>query len=135
MSRALSVDLRERVLVAVAAGATHRQAAERCRQCCQREPLAGFGPGAGQYAWPRALGGARIEAYKTLILSLRAATPDMTLEEMRQALAERGHVFGFGTLRRFFKRHRITRKKDSPCERAGAAGHGEASASLVRGSA
>jgi transposase len=118
MSRALSVDLRERVLVAVAAGATHRQAAER------------FGVSAASVSrWralaqkqgdarPKALGGdrrsGRIEACKTLVLSLQAATPDMTLEEMREALAERGHVFGFGTLQRFFKRHRITRKKRQP---------------------
>lgn len=102
------------------AGATHRQAAER------------FGVSAASVSrWralareqgdvrPRALGGdrrsGRIEACKTLILSLRAATPDMTLEEMRETLAERGHVFGFGTLQRFFKRHRITRKKACPRE-------------------
>ena len=115
MSRALSVDLRERVLAAVAAGATHRQAAER------------FGVSAASVSrWraltreqgnarPKALGGdrrsGRIESCKALILSLQAATPDMTLEEMRQALAERDHVFGFGTIQRFFKRHRITHKK------------------------
>ena len=118
MSKALSVDLRERVLVAVVAGATHRQAAER------------FGVSAASVSrWralareqgdarPKALGGdrrsGRIEACRTLILSLQAATPDMTLEEMREALAERGHVFGFGTLQRFFKRHRITHKKRQP---------------------
>ncbi|WP_422679954.1 IS630 family transposase [Chelatococcus albus] len=115
MSKALSVDLRERVLAAVAAGATHRQAAER------------FGVGAASVsrwrtlerlqgkAQPKAPGGdrrpGRIEACKTLILSLLEETPDLTLEEMRQALAERGHVFGFGTIQRFFRRHRITRKK------------------------
>ncbi len=118
MSRALSVDLRERVLAAVAAGATHREAAER------------FGVSAASVSrWrrlereqgdvrPKALGGdrrsERIEACKALILALRDETPDITLEEMRQALAERGHVFGFGTIQRFFKRHRITRKKRPP---------------------
>jgi hypothetical protein len=30
---------------------------------------------------------------------------------MRQALAKRGHHFGFGTIQRFFARHAITRKK------------------------
>lgn len=118
MSRALSVDVRERVLAAVAAGATHRQAAAR------------FGVSAASVSrWrklerehgdvrPKALGGdrrsKRIEAVKGLILSLREETPDMTLEEMGQALAERGHAFGFGTVQRFFKRHRITRKKRLP---------------------
>ncbi|KAF0142278.1 MAG: Transposase [Rhodospirillaceae bacterium] len=41
-------------------------------------------------------------------------TPNMTIEEIRQALSDRGHVFGFGTVQRFLKRHRITRKKRLP---------------------
>jgi transposase len=118
MSKALSVDLRDRVLVAVSAGATHREAAER------------YGVSAASVSrWralvreqgdvrPKPLGGdrrsGRIEACKALVLSLIEETPDMTLEEMREALAGRGHVFGFGTLQRFFKRHRITRKKRPP---------------------
>ncbi|EPX87765.1 Transposase [Rubellimicrobium thermophilum DSM 16684] len=104
--------------MAVAAGATHRQAAAR------------FGVSAASVSrWrrrkreqgdvrPKALGGdrrsKRIEAVKGLILSLREETPDMTRDEMRQALAERGHAFGFGTVQRFFKRHRMTRKKRLP---------------------
>lgn len=118
MSKALSVDLRDRVLVAVSAGATHREAAER------------YGVSAASVSrWralvreqgdarPKPLGGdrrsGRIEACKALVLSLIEETPDMTLEDMREALAGRGHVFGFGTLQRFFKRHRITRKKRPP---------------------
>jgi transposase len=66
-------------------------------------------------ARPKALGGdrrsARIEAHKALILSVLAETPDITIEELRQALADRGHRFGYGTIQRFFERHRITRKK------------------------
>ena len=45
------------------------------------------------------------------ILSLLEETPDITIEELRQALGERGHRFGFGTIQRFFVRHAITRKK------------------------
>src|SRR5690606_19153602 len=115
MSKALSLDLRTRVLAAVADGLSHRQAGERfgvsaasvsrwrAREREQGEPL------------PKALGGdrrsGRIDACKSLILSLLEATPDITLEEMRQALAKRGHHFGFGTIQRFFARHAITRKK------------------------
>lgn len=115
MSKALSLDLRTRVLVAVAGGLSHRQAGER------------FGVSAASVSrWrarereqgnprPKALGGdrrsGRIDACKELILSLLEETPDITIQEMRQALAERGRVFGFGTIQRFFKRHRITRKK------------------------
>jgi transposase len=115
MSRALSLDLRTRVLAAVAGGLTHRAAGER------------FGVSAASvsrwrgleriqgHARPKALGGdrrsGRVDACKDLILSALAETPDITIEEMGRALADRGHVFGFGTIQRFFERHKITRKK------------------------
>jgi transposase len=115
MSRALSLDLRERVLAAVAAGASHRQAGER------------FGVSAASVSrWralarvqgdarPKALGGdrrsGRIEAHKETILAELDRVPDITIEELRRVLSARGLVFGFGTLQRFFARHRITRKK------------------------
>ncbi|WP_461381787.1 IS630 family transposase [Devosia indica] len=115
MSKALSLDLRTRVLAAVASGLSHRQAAERfgvsaasvsrwrARERDQGAPL------------PKALGGdrrsGRIDACKVLILSLLEETPDITIEELRQALSVRGHRFGFGTIQRFFVRHAITPKK------------------------
>ena len=89
MSKALSLDLRTRVLGAVADGLRHRQAGER------------FGVSAASVSrWrarereegeprPKVLGGdrrsGRIDACKALILSLLEETPDITLEEMRQA--------------------------------------------------
>ena len=115
MSTALSVDLRTRVLSAVAGGASHREAAAR------------FGVSAASVSrWralerrqgnvrPGPLGGdrrsARIEAQAELILALLADTPDITVEELRMALLKRSHAFGYGTLQRFFARRRITRKK------------------------
>lgn len=115
MSKALSVDLRLRVLAAVEAGASHRQAAER------------FGVSAASVSrwralvrekgapYPGPLGGdrrsARVEAQGELIRALLDETPDITVEELRATLAERGHAFGYGTLQRFFRRHGITRKK------------------------
>ena len=115
MSKALSLDLRERVLGAVAAGASHRQTGERfgvsaasVSRWRRREREQGN-------AKPRALGGdrrsGRIEAQSALILELLETRPDQTIEELRRALAERGHRFGFGTLQRFFARHGLTRKK------------------------
>jgi transposase len=118
MSKALSIDLRERVLSAVAAGATHREAAER------------FGVSAASVSrWralereqgdarPKALGGdrksGRIDAHKNAIVEALGPEADRTIEEVRQALREQGLVFGFGSLQRFFKRHAITRKKRPP---------------------
>lgn len=115
MSKALSVDLRARVLGAVAQGASHREAAARF----------GVSP-ASVSRWrrlereqgdirPGPLGGdrrsSRIEAHATLILQVLEEMRDATIEELRAALGKRGHWFGYGTWRRFFQRHRITRKK------------------------
>ena len=125
MSKALSLDLRLRVLAAVEAGASHRQAAER------------FGVSAASVSrWrtlarekgeprPGPLGGdrrsGRIEAQGGLIRTFLTATPDLTIEELRRALLERGHAFGYGTIQRFFARHALTRKKRlrTPASRTG----------------
>ena len=115
MAKALSVDLRTRVLRAVEQGATHREVAAR------------FGVSAASVSRWRALlnaqgdvrsgplGGdrrsARIERQAHLVIGLLEQKGDATIEELRSALAAQGHKFGYGTLRRFFARHRITRKK------------------------
>jgi transposase len=118
MSKALSVDLRVRAVAAVSAGATHRQAAgrfgvsaasvSRWRCLVQQQGDARPGP----------LGGDRrsgaIEAQAGLIQALLDQTPDITIEELRRALGAQGHWFGYGTVHRFFRRHRITRKKRRP---------------------
>ena len=115
MAKALSIDLRQRVLAAVDGGLSCRQAAERfgvsaasaIRWHDRRRREGHFGP--------KALGGdrrsGRIEAHGELILSLVAETPDITLGELRAKLAEQGMGVAISTLWRFFKRHGITRKK------------------------
>jgi transposase len=93
MSKALSLDLRTRVLAAIAGGLSCRQAAQR------------FGVSAASAirwrslerrqgdARPKALGGdrrsRRIEAHAALILALGEATPDIILVELKAALANR----------------------------------------------
>jgi transposase len=115
MSKPLSLDLRIRVLAAVTAGASHREAGER------------FGVSAASVSrWrnlerqqgdarPKALGGdrrsGRIETHNGTILAMLKATPDIAIEELRRSLAEKDLVFGEGTIRRFLARHGITRKK------------------------
>lgn len=121
MSRALSVDLRIRVLGAVAAGAMHREAAER------------FGVSAASVSrWrkrgreqgdprPEALGGdrrsIRIEAHHEAVMAALGPDRDATIEDVRTSLAKQGLIFGFGTIQRFFARHAITRKKDRARDR------------------
>src|SRR3954454_15274979 len=99
MSKALSVDLRVRVLAAVSAGATHREAADR------------FGVSAASVSrWrkrereqghprPKALGGDRrsnrIEACHEAVMTALGPDRDATIEEVRVSLTKQGFVFGF----------------------------------------
>jgi len=115
MSKPLSLDLRVRVLATVKAGASHREAGERfgvsaasVSRWRNRERQQGD-------ARAKAIGGdrrsGRIEVHKETILAVLKAAPDLAIEELRRRLAEKGLVFGEGTIRRFFERHGITRKK------------------------
>jgi transposase len=117
MSTALSLDLRVRVLASVEDGASHREAAarfgvsaasvSRWRTLARRQGDARSGPLGGD----RRTG--RVEAQARTILGLLEAAPDITIEELRRALADRGLGFGFGygTIQRFLIRHDMTRKK------------------------
>ena len=115
MSKALSVDLRERVLAAIDEGMSCRGAAAR------------FGVSAASaIRWralsrqtgdvrPGPLGGdrrsGRIEAQSEVILGLIESKPDVTLAEIEAALAERGVVVSSTSIWRFFDRRGITLKK------------------------
>ena len=115
MAKVLSLDLRERVVQAVSAGMSRRQAAERfgvsaasAIRWCARQRASGS-------LAAKPMGGdrhsARIEAHADLILALVAEAEDITLMELQAKLASQGHRFGIGTLWRFFDRHAITWKK------------------------
>ena len=115
MSTPLSMDLRVRVLAAVASGLSQRQAGER------------FGVSAASVSrWralereqgdarPKPMGGDQrsheIEADSELILALYEAERDITLQELRSALSACGIAVGYGGLWRFFERRGITVKK------------------------
>ncbi|WLA40841.1 IS630 family transposase [Bradyrhizobium elkanii] len=115
MTRALSVDLRQRVVAAIDGGLSCRQAAER------------FGVSAASaIRWrsrlkevgdivPKRQGGdrksQRIEAHSQLILDAVTAKPDITLAELRELLKRRGISAGIASLWRFFQRRKITLKK------------------------
>jgi len=115
MARALSVDLRCRVVDAIERGLSCRLAAERfgvsassaIRWSSRLKQL-------GSVA-PKPQGGdrrsGRIEAEAAFLLGQVAATPDITLAELQAKLKARGLGVGIGTLWRFFHRRRITFKK------------------------
>lgn len=115
MPSALSVDLRERVVAAIEAGSSRRQAAKR------------FGVGAASaIRWherfrqegritPKPMGGdrnsQRLEAQAALILRTNEDHPLSFLRELRDRLSEHGVRASTSSLSRFFARHGITRKK------------------------
>lgn len=122
MSFALSGDLRERVLAAIEAGMSGRQAAVRfavspasvSRWRARVRETGSCAPGA--------LGGDRrshqIEQHGEVILALVRETPDQTLKELRSRLAEKGLPIGYGGLWRFLDRHQIAFKKNRARQRA-----------------
>lgn len=115
MGRALSQDLRDRVVAAIEAGLSCRAAAERFgvgvatairwRQMALAHGRAVAGkPGGDQRS-------SKTEAHAGLIMAMLEENGDITLTEIRAGLAKRGIAVGVGTLWRFFDRHKITRKK------------------------
>jgi transposase len=121
MSKALSVDLRERVVAAVACGASCRAAAVRFGVSASSAiRWVALARKEGSVA-PGPLGGdrrsARIEAHAALILQLVDRMSDITLKEIRGELAKVGVSAGIGTLWRFFDRRRMTWKKSRPMPR------------------
>ena len=109
MPKAYSLDLRKRVLEAVAAGATRREAAARFHvsmsvitQWRALERKEGD-------VRPRPRGGdrrsGRIEAERDTVLRLLAENPGLSVEGLRAALEARGLVFGYGAIYRFLRRH------------------------------
>jgi transposase len=115
MSKALSVDLRDRVIAAIDGGMSCRQAALRFgvsassairwRQLARTQGDVRPGPLGGD----RRSG--RVESHAELILGLLDKKRDATLAELCAALAEHGVVVGATTLWRFFDRRKITLKK------------------------
>ena len=116
MAKPYSEDLRRRVIGAVEdEKMSRRGAAER------------FGVGASTAinwvrAWrdegrtrARAMGGdtrSKLTGQRTLVLGLIEERPDLTLEEVRWALAEQGVDVGYGTVWRFFDKEGISLKKN-----------------------
>lgn len=120
MPKLLSDDLRLRVVCAIAAGMSRRQAAARF-DVAPSTAIRWYGE------WRRTgscrakrQGGDRwshvTEAHAPRILAILEETGDITLVELKSRLGETGGTVSISALSRFFRRHGITRKK-SPATR------------------
>jgi putative transposase len=125
MSKPYSMDLRRRVVSAVEGGLSRREAAERfdvgistAIRWTRRARETGS-------AAAKPMGGDRksvlVGERRVWLLERIAAEPDLTLEELRDELAARGIMVGYGTVWRFFEREAITFKKKRARGRARAA--------------
>jgi len=124
MARPYSLDLRERVVAAVAAGASCRKVAEIYRvsvasvvRWSQRFRATGS-PTAKQMGGnrPRTLVGER-----DWLLARLATTPDLTLRALVVELGERGVVTSYGSVWRIVHGAGLSFKKNSVRHRAGSA--------------
>ena len=118
MGKALPVELRVRVMAALAEGMTLREAAEtfyvgeatvsvwrrRQREHGHLQPKQRTGR---TRSW-------RIEAERDTIFGLLQDDPELPIKALRAALRERGIVFSYGAVRRFLKRHGFKRKPGRP---------------------
>lgn len=121
MARPYSLDLRERVVKAVDGGLSRRRAASLFGVAIST--VVEVWHETGSFA-AKPMGGdhsSRLKARERAWLLERVeAVPDLTLEELRGELAERGIQVGYGTVWRFFAAEGISFKKNRARRRAGA---------------
>ena len=115
MPKPYSLDLRERVVEAVVAGASRREVAEQY----------GLSPSAvvlWMQRWEatgsveaRPIGGSisPLEDHVEFLLDLVAEQPDLTLDEIVAAMAKAGIAGSRTAVWRFYERHEVTFKKNA----------------------
>lgn len=128
MGAAHSDDLRERVVAEVSAGKSRRQAAAHFRVSASSAiRWVELASETGNVS-PRRRGGksrSPLEAHKDWLASLILSEPDLTLDALVLRIGvELGLKTSDASLCRYFKRHRVSFKKNPARCRAGPAGRG-----------
>ena len=122
MTKALSIDLCERVVAVIDGGLSRRQAAARFEVSVSSAIRWHALARRTGDATPRRQGGdrrsGRIEAHADVILSAVSKQPDITLAELRELLTGHGVSVGIATVWRFFARRKITLKKSPGMQRS-----------------
>src|SRR3712207_541368 len=117
MPKPLCFDLRSRVLAAVDAGLSCRQAAARFGGSASSAIRWQASRRSGGDARPKPQGGDRLsrktEAHADLIRAALDDVPDLTLPELKARLAGQGAPVSVAALWRFCRRHKITRDRKS----------------------
>jgi transposase len=135
MSRAYSIDLRERVVAAMVSGASARAAASQfgvsvasAVRWSQRQRRTGG-------VLPGKLGGHRkpvLLPEREWLLARVAAEPDLTLRGLLAELADRGVKASYGALWLFLEREGLSFKKKPVPQRAGSPRHRAAASTVAQ---
>jgi transposase len=114
MAKPLSEDLRKRVVAAVEGGRSRRSTAKQFAmsvscviKLMQRWQQTGSVAPGQMGGWKRYA----LAEHEATVRALIAARPDLTLEELRCALAELGIAVGRSSVDRFLKARKLTLKK------------------------
>jgi putative transposase len=116
MAAPLSKDLRSRVVRAVEEEGMSRQGAAARFGVAVRTAVRWVSDfrSSGSLA-PQKMGNPsppKLTAHRETVLAMLEERPDYTIEGLRHDLSEQGIVVGYGSIRRFFEREGITRKKN-----------------------
>jgi transposase len=135
MPKPYSSDLRERVIEAVEAGASRREAGERFEISASSSVRWLQRWQESRSAAPKPRGGSvsPLERCAARVLAVIADHPDLTLMEMVAELRRRRIRTSKSALSRFFGRHDITLKKKPASRRTGASGRGPCAPTLDPG--
>jgi transposase len=137
MGKPLSIDLRSRLVAAVAGGMSRRAAAERFGVAAASAVRWVHASNTTGAICAKPQGGDtrshHIEAYRDVILAAIEARKDITLVELAELLrTKHGASFAASTVWRFLDRHAMTFKKNRARQRAGTARRRRPAQSLVR---
>ena len=133
MPKPYSDDLRERVVEAVEAGASRREAAESFSLSASSAVkwLQRWRDTGSAQAKPSGGSTSPLEEHAEWLLALVAAQPDLTLDEIVAAMRKQGIPGSRTAVWRFFERHNVTVKKKPARERARTSGRGPGTSALA----
>ena len=138
MPRAYSMDLRERLVAAVAAGESCRSAARRFGVSASAAVKWSARARSEGCPAPRRMGGYRrsvLAGERDWLLARLEEKPDLTIRALVIELADRGVKAGDWSVWAFLKREGLSFKKNAARRRTGSAGRGEETGAVEAASA